>query len=118
MLTTFSHPALKIQAVVRQISGLVDSDAQLTLSSRQARSIERRTPRGGEWTSRLILPAPKEGDVLLILLQAIKELCDGSEDFSIPNIEPTDMEWVSHRTYSGRKRSEQQYENLVQKYSY
>lgn len=76
-----SFPVSKIQAVVRQIRELVNSDSQPTLSSQQAKSVKRRRPRDTEWTRRFVLPAPKEDDVLSVLLQAIKELGDGGEDF-------------------------------------
>lgn len=87
-------PASKIQAIVRQIRERVYSDSQPTITSRQAKGVKRRPPRDTEWTSRFVLPAPKEDDILSILLQAIKGFGDGGEDFPVPSIQPVDVEWV------------------------
>lgn len=105
--------ASKIQVVVRQIRDLVNSDSQPTLSSRQAKSVKTRPPRDTEWTIRFVVPAPKEDDVLSILLYAIKELGDGGEDFPVPRIEPVDVEWVGPRKHNDRERPQQLFESLV-----
>ena len=86
---------------------------QSTLSSRQAKSVKRRPPKDTEWTKRFFLPAPKEDDVLSVLLQAIKELGDGGEDFPIPDIEPVDVEWIGPRKNHDPRRSDNHCENLI-----
>ncbi len=105
--------ASKIQAVVKQIRDLVKSDSQPTLSSRQAKSAKRRPPPDTAWTKRSLLPAPKEDDIRSILLQAIEELGDGGEDFTVPNIEPVDVEWVGPKKQRDPRPCEQQYESPV-----
>lgn len=105
-------PVSKIQAVVRQIRDLVNSDSQPTLSSRQAKSLKQRPSQDTEWVKRFSVPAPEEDDVLSLLLQVIKELGDGGEDFPVPNIEPVDVEWVCPREYHDGRRLQQQCENL------
>lgn len=105
-------PVSKIQAVVRQIRDLVNSDSQATLSSRQAKSLKRRPSRDTEWVERYLVPAPEENDLLSVLLQAIMDLGDGGEDFPVPDIEPVDVEWVCPRGYHGGGRFEQQCESL------
>lgn len=54
---------------------------------------------------------------LLILLQAIKELGDGGENFQIPDIEPVDVEWVRPKEYRDRNLSKQQCDSLVRDFS-
>ena len=105
-------PTSKIQEMVRQVRERVNSDTQPTISSRQARRAKRRPPRDTECTNRFLLPAPKENDILSILLQAIKELGDGGEDFPVPSIEPVDVEWVNPTASRERQLPEQEYESL------
>ena len=83
------------------------------MSSRQAKSVKRQAPRETESTCRFVLPAPKEDDVLSILLQAIKELGDGGEDLPVPSIEPVDVEWVGPRKHSDHERPEKQDESSL-----
>ena len=82
-----------------------------TLSSRQARSVKRRPPQDTEWTKRFFLPAPKEDDVLSVLLQAIKDLGDGGESFPVPDIEPVEVEWIGPRKHQDPRRSDEQCED-------
>lgn len=56
--------------------------------------------------------APEENDLLSVLLQAIKDLGDGGENFPVPNIEPVDVEWVCPREYHDGGLFEQQRESL------
>ena len=98
----------KIQAVVKQIREVVNSESQPTLSSRQAKSAKKRPPTDSEWVSGVELPAPSEDDVLQALLEAVKELGDGGEDFAVPNVQPVQAEWVGHRKDSGNRTPQQQ----------
>ena len=84
-----------------------------TISSRQARSVKRRPPLDTEWTKRFLLPAPKEDDVLSILLQAIKELGDGGEDFPVPDMKPVDVEWIGPKKHHDPRRPDNRCENPV-----
>ena len=98
-----------MQAVVKPICDLIRSDMHSILSSRQSKSIRRRPPHDTEWTKRFSLLAPKEDDVLLILLQAIKELGGGGEEFPVPDIESVDVEWIGPKT----RRSDNQWRNSM-----
>lgn len=73
-------PSFKDLSGSQAIRESVNSDSQPTLSSRQAKSANRRPPRDTEWTSQFVLPAPREDDGLSNSLQAIKKLGDGGED--------------------------------------
>lgn len=94
--------------MVQMIRELSIKRYQSTVSDQQAKSIKRRPPGELECTSRFSLPAPKEDDVLVILLQAIKELGDGGEDFPVPCMEPVDVEWVGPSKYSDHGQSLEQ----------
>lgn len=107
-------PASEIQAIVRKIRGLSIKSYQSTVSFRQAKSIKRHPPGELECTTRFLPPEPEEDDVLVILLQTIKELGDGGEDFPVPCIKPVDVEWVGPSKYSDHEQSEQHGESPEQ----
>lgn len=86
--------------MTKQIRELVNLDPQPTLSSRQAQSVNKRQPRNTEGAVSVDLPAPAENDTLQPLLEAIKELGDGEEDFRLPDAQPVHAEWVGHRKNS------------------
>ena len=53
--------------------------------------------KGPIWISKVTHPAPTESDVLDILVQAIKDLGDGSEQFTVPTVVPVEAEWTGSR---------------------
>lgn len=53
--------------------------------------------KGPIWISKVTHPAPAESDVLDVIVQAIKDLGDGSEQFTVPAIVPVEAEWTGSR---------------------
>lgn len=75
--------------------------------------------KGPMWISKVTLPSPHETDVLDVLLQAIKDLGDGTEQFTTPAIVPVEAEWTGSRRGVSKNAPRpdlpevKQYENLV-----
>ena len=97
---------------------VVNTPSQPTISLRQAKSVKHRAVKSTEWTSRIKV-TESEDDVLSILLEAIKALGHGDEDFPVPEIASVEAEWVGHKTdgsvdASNRLSDREKYEMLVQ----
>ena len=56
-----------------------------------------RTARGSCWVSRVTLPAPLETDALNLILDAVKGLGNGDEEYTIPTTENVRAQWTGYR---------------------
>nr|POF15627.1 hypothetical protein CFP56_48821 [Quercus suber] len=73
---TFRMPITKIQRLSRMDKGV----------------------RGPRWVSRATFPAPQEDDIRSMLVDAIKILGDGQEDYPLPEVAPVPVQWVGVRS--------------------
>lgn len=53
--------------------------------------------KGPVWISKVTHPAPSETDVLDVLVQAVRDLGDGSEQFTVPSLLSVEAEWTGSR---------------------
>ena len=65
-----------------------------------------REAKGPSWVSRVKLPAPPEEDVRQIILDAIRILGTGKEQFTVPAIEPVQAQWTGFRAKVGESEPE------------
>jgi acetyl esterase/lipase len=74
---------------------------------------------GPIWISKVAFQVPPESDVLDVLVQAIKDLGDGSEHFTLPAIVPVEAEWTGSRRGVSKNAprpnlsEEEHYQNLL-----
>nr|POE77898.1 hypothetical protein CFP56_09541 [Quercus suber] len=54
--------------------------------------------RGPRWVSRTTFPAPQEDDIRCMLVDAIKILGDGQEDYPLPDVVSVPVQWVGVRS--------------------
>lgn len=58
------------------------------------------------WVSRVKLAAPPEDDVRQIILDAIRILGTGKEQFTVPGVEPVQAQWTGFRANVGEGERE------------
>ena len=59
--------------------------------------------KGPVWISKVTIPAPTETGALDGVIDAIRELGDGTETFTIPSVDPVEAEWTGHRSDVSKK---------------
>lgn len=75
--------------------------------------------KGPLWIAKVTMPAPPEADALEALLRTIKDLGDGSEQFTTPTTVPVEAEWTGARRGVSKNAprpdlpEDEQYKHLV-----
>ena len=76
------------------------------ISSWQKPSVKDPGVKGPTWVSRASYLAPPEDDLRRVLLDAIKELGNGTEQFATPQIEALHAQWTGWRKGVGKDEPE------------
>jgi len=88
------HTAITVN-LLREILG--DSHRS-TMTQQQRRSLRDPGVKGNLWVSRVTLPSPPEDALRDVLVQAIRALGTGDEEYSLPALETVTAEWTGYRS--------------------
>lgn len=69
-----------------------------SISNQQAATTKDRPAYGQIWASRTILPAPKDDTLLTAVMEAVKDLGDGSTDIVPPLLADVKIQWSGFRS--------------------
>ena len=76
------------------------------VSAQQAATAIDFPAKGPMWASRTVLPAPREDAILGVVLDCIKELGNGHEDFTPPSTADVKVQWSGFRKGVEQKEPE------------
>lgn len=91
----------------------------LPVSMQQAATAVDIPAKGPAWASRVTLPAPSNDNVVRVILDAIKDLGNGDEDFAAPSLADVKAQWSGYRPKAQEKEEEpdisekEKYEGLM-----
>ncbi len=120
---TSSKWDLKTELTIRFIRSLLDSPTPTPISKQQQFSIRDSGIKGNMWISKVTLPRPDEDDIRDTLINAVEDMNEGGEKYTIPTISPVEAEWTGYRSRvpSNRPRPDlseaQHYEKLMSEVS-
>ena len=96
-----SKQDLQTELVVNVIRKILEKKSAIG----KAQKLSFRDPgiKGALWISKATFPKPEEDAVLDAVLRAIRELGDGQETFTIPDVSAVEGEWTGSRKGVGAK---------------
>ncbi|KAI9877448.1 MAG: hypothetical protein M1830_003870 [Pleopsidium flavum] len=93
--------------------------AAVPITARQKATTRDPGVKGPYWVSRIAYPAPPEKSIQEVLLDAIAELGDGTENFDVPEVGGLEAQWIGWRSDVGKDDPEaggserERYEGLM-----
>lgn len=89
---------LKTELIVGTIRALLASPNTKPASVQQKTSLKDPGIKGKMWISKVVFPTPGETDVKSLLVNAVDDLKEGGETYTIPDIIPVEAEWTGYRS--------------------
>ncbi|KAL6718985.1 hypothetical protein ACLMJK_003220 [Lecanora helva] len=100
---TSSKWDLKTELIIKMIRSILDSPTPTPISKQQKASLKDPGIKGKMWISKVTLPAPGEGDVRDLVMNAVDAFKDGGEVCAPPELCPVGAEWTGYRNVDANR---------------
>lgn len=97
---------IRLASEVKAIRAALTAGMLRTITVQQRESQADRKVTGPCWVSRVVLPAPLENTICELVREVIQLLGEGSEEYTMPALEPVYAEWTGFRAHVSAKEPE------------
>ena len=89
---------LRTELTINIIRSLMDNPKPMPLLKQQRWSLKDPGIKGKMWISKVVLAKPEEHDIQHALIDAIEDMKEGNEIYTVPEIIPVEAEWTGYRS--------------------
>jgi len=94
---TSSKWDLKTELIIEMLRSILDSPHPTPLSRQQKASLKDPGIKGKMWISKATFPSPGGEEVLTLLANAVEEMKEDGNIYTIPGLAPVEAEWTGYR---------------------